>query len=234
MFCVLFDEVNCDSPFGRVSRIVFPVDNSNDGLELIQKVFPEQIKLFAPLTETWIVRPRIRIELPNGIIAHLSNGADGNVHLRNVVRVTSSRSRTRFSRHQAKAVANLDSLSCFFSALGSGSGSNPYTPNNWVCYNFKSRWVIPTHYAIQTCGDGAGGRHLKSWLVEGSVDGESWIEIDRQEDRDELNARKVLRTFEVAKSEVCRFVRLTNSGRNYEGIDQIVISAFEIFGALIE
>jgi hypothetical protein len=41
-------------------------------------------------------------------------------------------------------------------------------------------------------------------------------------------------TFAVAGGEECRFIRLVNIGRNHLGTDQLNISAWEIFGSLIE
>jgi hypothetical protein len=45
---------------------------------------------------------------------------------------------------------------------------------------------------------------VKSWFVEGSVDGESWMEIDRETDQDAGIA-----SFVLSNSLECRFVRLT-------------------------
>jgi hypothetical protein len=58
-------------------------------------------------------------------------------------------------------------------------------PGQWVCWDFREIRVHPTHYTIETVW-------LKSWVVAGSLDGESWTEIhpqtDNQDFKDEWNA----------------------------------------------
>jgi len=61
-----------------------------------------------------------------------------------------------------------------------------------------------------------------------------WTEIDHKKQSSELNAGNVTRTFDVLRKEKFRFIRLVNIGRNWEGDDQLRISAWEIFGILIE
>jgi hypothetical protein len=81
---------------------------------------------------------------------------------------------------------------------------------------------------------GLNGSHPKSWLVETSINGEDWIEIDHREDNPHLNGMNVTMTFQVSRNEVCRFARFVNIGRNHARNDALVISSFEIFGYLVE
>jgi hypothetical protein len=93
---------------------------------------------------------------------------------------------------------------------------------------------VPTHYTIRTHSyNGTGGFHLKSWLVETSADGKSWREVAR-EDNKQLNSPYYTGTFAVAGGGECRFIRLVNIGRNHAENDMLLISAWEIFGSLIE
>jgi hypothetical protein len=103
-----------------------------------------------------------------------------------------------------------------------------------VCYDFKQRRIVPTHYAIRTCFGDPGGFHLKSWLVETSLNRENWREVAREEDNEQLNGLCVTGTFPVAGGGECRFIRLVNIGRNHDGTDNTCISAWETFGSLIE
>jgi hypothetical protein len=103
-----------------------------------------------------------------------------------------------------------------------------------VCHDFKGRRVVPTHYAIRTYGFDPGHSHLKSRLVEASADGESWREVAREEDNEQLKGSHSTGTFAVAGCGKCRFIRLVNIGRNHFGNDALMISAWEIFGSLIE
>jgi hypothetical protein len=134
----------------------------------------------------------------------------------------------------AKNAADLEIGSHFHSAYRWKKAAIPRTRNNWICYDFKERRILPTHYTIRTNGYGPGYWHLKSWLVETSTDGENWPEVARQEDNKQLNGKWSIATFPVAGGGEWRFIRLVNIGRNHVGDDCIFISAWEIFGNLIE
>jgi hypothetical protein len=103
-----------------------------------------------------------------------------------------------------------------------------------VCYDFKERRIVPTHYTIGTNEYGPGYAHLKSWLVETSADGESWREVACEEKNRQLNGSRFTGTFAVAGGGEFRFIRLVNIGRNHAGDDCLSISAWEIFGSLVE
>jgi hypothetical protein len=83
-------------------------------------------------------------------------------------------------------------------------------------------------------GIGQGQAHLKSWFVEASAGGTSWLEIDHKENNNQLNGYRFTGTFPVAGGAECRFIRLVNIGKNHFGNDCLSISAWEIFGRLIE
>jgi hypothetical protein len=96
------------------------------------------------------------------------------------------------------------------------------------------RRIVPTHYAVRTNWNCQGGHHLKSWLVETSADGDSWQEVASEEGNGQLNGEWFTVTFAVANGGECRFIRLVNIGRGHAENDDICISAWEIFGSLIE
>jgi hypothetical protein len=134
----------------------------------------------------------------------------------------------------AKNAADLEVDSCFLSGCGTKKEDVPHTRNNWVCYDFEERRIVPTHYAIRTYGDAPGNAYLQSWPVETSADGESWLEVAREEANNQLNGRYLTGTFAVAGGGECRFIRLANIARNHHGDDCFCVSAWEIFGRIIE
>jgi hypothetical protein len=157
-------------------------------------------------------------DVPDGIIAHLTKTFGGNVHGRKVVLVTAgSFEKTTTKNDYRESHEHV-----------------PPTPNNWVCYDFKKRSIVPIYYTIRTNGDDPGASHLKSWLVETSAEGESWREVAREEDNKQFNGSKFIGTFEVTCGGAYRFIRLVNIGRNHEGHDQLLISGWEIFAVLRE
>jgi hypothetical protein len=178
---------------------------------------------------------RVEIDVPDGIIAGLTRTYRGNVQDRKVVEVTSSGTwNDKDPDYAAKNAANLESDSYFASPLRKKEVDIPHTRNNWLCYDFKERRIVPVHYAIRTHGDRPGGDHLKSWLVETSLDGENWQEVAREENNNQLNGPNFADTFPVPSGGGCRFIRLVNVGRNHQGSDCLQISAWEIFGSLFE
>jgi hypothetical protein len=186
-------------------------------------------------------------DVPDGIIAHLTRECSGNVHDCHVVEVTSgsfeketeganphSGAYKNDLRYAAKNAVNLEDVSSFASAYRKKEEAIPHTRNNWICYDFKERGIVPTHYTIRTNLGDSDSRHLKSWLVETSADGENWREVAHEEDNGQLNGRWFTGTFAVAGGRECRFIRLVNIGRNHFGNDCLEISAWEIFGTLRE
>jgi hypothetical protein len=93
---------------------------------------------------------------------------------------------------------------------------------------------VPTHYTVRTNREGRDCEHLKSWLLETSVDGKRWRQVAREEDNRQLNGPSFIGTFAVAGSGECRFIRLVNIGRNHLMNDDFSISAWEISGSLFE
>jgi hypothetical protein len=193
--------------------------------------------------------------VPDGIIAHLTRECGGNVHDRKVIEVTSgsfeketqganphSGAYNNDLDNATKNAADLETDSCFYSASRQHFGSAfrwrneyiPHTRNNWICYDFKERRIVPTHYTIGTNYDYPGRNHLKSWLVETSTDGKNWQEVAREEENKQLNGVYFTATFPVSGGGECRCIRLVNIGRNHWGSDRLAITAWEIFGNLIE
>jgi hypothetical protein len=188
---------------------------------------PTQAKQFPP---TMIKGGKY--DVPDGIIAHLARQCGGSVHKRKAVEVTSSRPYNQSC--SAKNIADLESDSRFHSAYRKKEEDIPHTSNNWVCYDFKERRIVPTHYAIRTNVSGPAGIHLKSWRVETSIDGDEWRQIDHKENNELLKGSMLTETFPVTWPGKSRFIRLVNIGRNHNGDDCLCICAWEIFGTLIE
>jgi hypothetical protein len=189
----------------------------------------------------------IELDVPDRIIAHLTGECGGNVYDRHVVDVTSgSFEKETYGANPysgafcnedwaaAPNAADLEADSDFFSACRHFQEGIPHTRNNWVCYDFKETRLARTHYAIRKHDDDPGGRHLKSWLVETSADGESWLEVAREENNKQLNGCYLTGTFAAAGGGECRFIRLVNIGGNHGANDILAISAWEVFGSLVE
>jgi hypothetical protein len=119
--------------------------------------------------------------------------------------------------------------------------------------DFHEVRVRPTHYTITT-------RKLQSWVVESSLDGEAWTEIDRKTGNQDFRAEDwATVSYGLWNPAECRFIRLTQTGqkhvpvpvafvpepgkphfnrdrcpRSLTPLDDMAIRAFEVFGTLTE
>jgi predicted nucleic acid-binding Zn-ribbon protein len=148
-----------------------------------------------------------------GIISYLTGKHGGNVHDNGVVIITS---KSMFSGPVQK-VADLSSATPFKSKSEAGQ---------WLCWDFQQRQIRPTDYRLWTRG-------LKSWILEASLDGENWTEIDRRINNPDF-AGPNKASFHVCHPDQARFIRLTQTGRNHKGDDSLFLFALEIFGTLFE
>jgi hypothetical protein len=189
----------------------------------------------APLQASQLFQ-QLKLDRFDGIIATLTRECSGNVHDQTVVTVTSSKPFKSRPPFAAKNVVDLGSDDCFCSAYRTGkairSGRNP-----WICYNFRQRAIISVCYTIRSQMNRgkkseADNRFLKSWMVEGSKNGKSWVPIDCRDDRVELCGYGAVGTFNISERDLCHYIRLTNIGANSAGDDCPAISALEIFGAV--
>jgi hypothetical protein len=88
-----------------------------------------------------------------------------------------------------------------------------------------------THYSIHPH---SSNWYLRSWIVEGSLDGSKWLVIDRRDNNNEMTSTHPIGTFTVSQSTESRFIRLRQTGKNARGNDYLTIYAFELFGQLME
>jgi hypothetical protein len=162
--------------------------------------------------------PEATVEIPmsqarslDGIISYLTKKHGGNVHEKGIVTIT-SKSDEPDPKLAPKNVADVKSESLSRTAR---------TPEPWVCWDFHEMRVRPTHYTIRAWGP-------KWWVVEGSMDGDSWTEIDRRSDTQEL---VVLATasFAVSNPGEFRFIRFAKTPADS---DVLGLRAVEFFGTL--
>jgi hypothetical protein len=103
----------------------------------------------------------------------------GNVHAKGLVAISCSSN----ERNQCWDVVNYDWNKYWFT-------SN--SPNSWIQFDFKDQPVSLSHYALKS--DGNGDCHLLQWALQGSVDRNSWTDLDRRNTQ-ELNRNNVTQIF---------------------------------------
>jgi hypothetical protein len=154
----------------------------------------------------------------DGIISYLTRKHGGNVHDKGIVTITSQSVYEDNPKYATRSVADLASDSYFWSKD---------EPGQWVCWDFHEMRVHPTRYTIRS-------DELITWVIESSLDGEGWTEIDRKTDNNDFEDMYGMGSFAVSNSAECRFIRLTQTGVDAAGFDDLLISAFELFGTLLE
>jgi hypothetical protein len=155
-----------------------------------------------------------------GMINYLTRQHGGNVHDTGTVAVTSK----SVYAHPDFAIRNIADLP------GESWFRSRNEPGQWICWDFLRMRLRPTHYTAR-----AVYPFMRSWVIESSLDGQNWTEIDRKTDTDDLkNNHNRVAAFEVSKVAECRFIRLTQTGKNSSGDDQLAILGFEFFGYLRE
>jgi hypothetical protein len=155
----------------------------------------------------------------DGIIAYISGRCSCNPHDEGLITITSKSVFPGFTTDALRNVANLSSYIHFCTDV---------TPDQWICWDFHEMQITPTHYTLLP----SDLWRPKSWIVEGSLDGESWTELDRYVDFPDSGHR--IGTFAVTNSAPCRFVRLTQLSRDHGRKHCISIVAVEFFGTLLE
>jgi hypothetical protein len=151
----------------------------------------------------------------------------GNVHDKGVIEVKGSGERYPSERAANAVELNNRTNSCYFASTAA--------LNSWICYDFKTMNVTPTHYSIISYPAGPNGTsHPKSWCLEGSLTGDdnSWVEIDQRTNCNDVNGSNLIGTWEVKQKQRFRFIRLRQTTVGHDGRHNIIISGFEIYGIL--
>jgi hypothetical protein len=160
-----------------------------------------------------------------GIISLLARNCTGNVHDKHAINIYSSSIWHDEPRWHPKNVTEYGKKSGFAS-------KKEQCP--WIAFDFKRFRVRVDHYSLTSCDGGVNWAHPKSWVLEGSEDGRSWDELHRQENNSNLNGSYLTETFTTWKQIDAKVIRLRLVGKNHFGTDDFMLSAFEIYGAILE
>jgi hypothetical protein len=150
----------------------------------------------------------------DGIISYLTKKHGGNVHEKGIGTITSKSVKDDDPQFGPMVVANLGWVGIFRSKT---------EPGQWICWDFGQMRIWPTHSTI-------AGQYMKSWAVDGSIDGSSWTQIDRQTDKEDAVVLRA--SFTLLMVERFRFIRLTQTCGHND--DSLVLHVVEFFGTLYE
>jgi hypothetical protein len=152
-----------------------------------------------------------------GVISYLTRIHGGNVHDKGVVQISSkSVVFGADSEYGPRNLADLTSDSEFRSTNAR---------NEWVCWDFGTFQICPTHYLIRP----ASVCFLQSWIIEISMDGVFWEEVDRQDKNMDLSQAGLVHVFPISTPRSCRFIRLIQTGKNAYRNNLLALCAFDVF-----
>jgi hypothetical protein len=155
----------------------------------------------------------------SGIITYLTRKHSGNVHDRGIVTLTASSQTEAAANRPIRNLADLNTACNFWTRNES---------NQWICWNFKGLRIIPSHYTIMS---EHGYVDLRSWVLEGSKDGSSWMELDKRENDASLKGGKIA-TFKIGRQEEVVMIRIRQTDTNHRGDHHLSLGAVEFFGSL--
>jgi hypothetical protein len=163
--------------------------------------------------------PVIDGALQEGMMSYLTQRHGGNVHERGIVAITASSILFDDPNYDVANVADL-SRSRWFATRN--------VPNQSVVWDFREMRAFLTAYTLWTV-------HLKSWDLEGSIDGENWTMLDQHVNSMHFSHNDPRRiSFRLAVPMECRFIRLTQTGENHWNMHELRLGGVEFFGTLSE
>ena len=175
---------------------------------------------------TYCVIQKVKGKELEGILNFLTKQTGGNIHDNGTIEITSN---SIHSDDHPKNLVDYQSNNYYYPA---GNDRNAF-----VCFDFKDKLIQLTSYSIKSHDDDRNCKHLRNWVIEVSNDGKTWQEIDRHENEDKLNGRKLIVNFEISPpmKEFYRFIRLLETGINWDSRNNRYdgfFSKIEFFGKL--
>ena len=108
--------------------------------------------------------------------------------------------------------------------------------NSWMSVSLNGKRVIPTGYVLSTDGCGVQGYNLlRSWHLEGSLDGSTWTTLREHTNEATLTQATPTGFWPVdgASSAFSNF-RILHTGPNTSGDYHLMASSLEIYGELLD
>lgn len=106
-------------------------------------------------------------------------------------------------------------------------------PNSSITFKLDPLSLQITSYEITSCKWVKFSNHLRSWVVEISVDGEKWTEIDAQNDCESLNGSNLTCKFDIkTKVDFAKYIRLRTTSTDWRQKNFLAYNRLEFYGIL--
>ena len=152
----------------------------------------------------------------DGVFSSLTAKYDGNPHKENIVKISASSD----PKNNVYEIINYEWEYYYYSENQT---------NSWIMFDFQKLLLSLTDYTLQS--DGSGENHLEEWVIEGSMDSQTWSIIDARKTK-ELNASYGIKSFHCEKSPPYRYIRLRQTGFNSSFQYYLLLGNIELFGQL--
>src|SRR3989338_3552751 len=108
-------------------------------------------------------------------------------------------------------------------------------PASWFCVDLGStRSVRVTHYTLRHGGNYRADS-LRTWDLQGSLDGQSWTLLSRHSNDESLNSAFAVHSWPTLPLPTSfRYFRVLQTGHNSSNHNFLVLSGFELYGELFE
>lgn len=105
----------------------------------------------------------------------------------------------------------------------------------WQNLSFQSQiWKILVECIFYVKSKEGNKKHIRSWKLEISNDGNKWEKIDQRDDVSELNGINKMKSFNVSTEHLpFRFIRIITDKNNWYSSDGFEIGKLELFGELL-
>lgn len=109
-------------------------------------------------------------------------------------------------------------------------------PNSWICFRFNKHKINPSSYILKSYGS-SSNHQPKTWVLEGSKDGQDWRILDEQNNNSSLRGSDKVQLFSISKEknnkESFEYIRIRQTGPNCLNHDYFELNSIEFYGQLI-
>jgi hypothetical protein len=99
---------------------------------------------------------------------------------------------------------------------------------DWIYFHLKNKIIESIQDSVFL-----GWHPLKSWIVEGCIDGKNWILLD-EKNNCEAKVDKSLRTLPFQRSPAIQMIRSTQTRPTHSGPDYLILRRFEVFATITQ
>jgi serine/threonine protein kinase len=128
---------------------------------------------------------------------------------------------------------NRKSLPHVVDPAWTGAWTSRRCDDAWLSVDFGEARCIVTAYTLTSAPSPEGGKHLRSWVLEGSVGG-SWSQIHKVDDNKTLNSPSAVYSADRVTPVTAKTIRLRQTGPSHAGPGTgFSLANIQLFGSVV-